>query len=85
MKEDILLTLAKGEKGNDLNATIKYSSPLMAPIYTNQIVGKLIIKKVNGQKIKEYNLYPSEDINKAGPVGRLFSSLSYLIWGESSQ
>ncbi len=85
VKENILLTLAKGQKGNDLKATIKYSSPLMAPIYANQIVGKLIIKKVNGEKIKEYNLYPSEDIYKAGPVGRLFSSLSYLIWGESSK
>ena len=28
--------------------------------------------------------YSLENIEKAGPISRLFSSLSYIIWGESS-
>ena len=66
-----------------MKAVIKYSSPIIAPINIDKIVGKLIIRNSRGKKIKEYNLYPSEEVEKAGPVGRLFSSLSYLIWGES--
>ena len=84
VKENITLTVAKGADGEDLKATYKYSSPLKAPISANQIVGKLLIKDKNGNKIKEYNLYPLENIEKAGPISRLFSSLSYIIWGESS-
>ena len=84
VKENITLTVAKGADGEDLKATYKYSSPLKAPIFANQIVGKVLIKDKNGNKIKEYNLYPLENIEKAGPISRLFSSLSYIIWGESS-
>ena len=84
VKDNVTLTLAKGDKGEDLKATIKYSSPLIAPINADQVVGKLLIKEKNGNKIKEYNLYPLENIKKAGPISRLFSSLSYIIWGESS-
>ncbi|PPR30465.1 MAG: D-alanyl-D-alanine carboxypeptidase DacC [Alphaproteobacteria bacterium MarineAlpha9_Bin2] len=83
VREKVLLTIAKGLKGKDLKAVIKYSSPIIAPIDIDEIVGKLIIRNSRGKKIKEYNLYPLEEVKKAGPIGRLFSSLSYLIWGES--
>ena len=57
----------------------------MPPLEPNVAVGKLIIKKNDGTKINEYNLYPESKVNKAGPLGRLFGSLSYLIWGQPSE
>tara|TARA_B100000686_G_scaffold54889_1_gene59144 strand:+ start:643 stop:1833 length:1191 start_codon:yes stop_codon:yes gene_type:complete len=83
VKEKVYLSIAKADKGEDLKAIIKYVAPLMPPLYPDQAVGKLIIKRNDGTKIKEYKLYPESKINKAGPLGRLFGSISYLIWGQS--
>ena len=82
VKERVLLSIAKADKGNDLKAIAKYVAPLIPPLDPNNAVGKLIIKNSNGTKINEYNLYPESKVNKAGPLGRLFGSLSYLIWGQ---
>ena len=57
----------------------------MPPLSTDQVVAKLLIKNNKGEKISEYKLYPEYKINRAGPVGRLFGSLSYLIWGNPVQ
>ncbi len=85
VKEKVYLSISKADKGNDLKAIIKYVAPLMPPLEPNVSVGKLIIKKNDGTKINEYNLYPESKVNKAGPLGRLFGSLSYLIWGQPSE
>jgi hypothetical protein len=79
------MTLSKADKGNDLQAIVKYIAPLMPPLSTDQVVAKLLIKNNKGEKISEYKLYPEFKINRAGPVGRLFGSLSYLIWGNPVQ
>ena len=85
VKERVLLSIAKADKGNDLKAIVKYVAPLTPPLDPNNAVGKLIIKNSNGTKINEYNLYPESKVNKAGPLGRLFGSLSYLIWGHPTE
>ena len=85
VKERVLLSIAKADKGNDLKAIVKYVAPLTPPLDPNNAVGKLIIKNSNGSKINEYNLYPESKVNKAGPLGRLFGSLSYLIWGQPTE
>ena len=85
VKEKVYLSISKADKGNDLKAIIKYIAPLMPPLEPNVAVGKLIIKKNDGTKINEYNLYPESKVNKVGPLGRLFGSLSYLIWGQPSE
>ena len=85
VKDKVYLSISKADKGNDLKAIIKYVAPLMPPLEPNVAVGKLIIKKNDGTKINEYNLYPESKVNKAGPLGRLFGSLSYLIWGQPSE
>ena len=85
VKDKVIMTLSKANKGNDLKAIIKYIAPLMPPLSTDQVVAKLLIKNHKGEKISEYKLYPEYKINRAGPVGRLFGSLSYLIWGNPVQ
>jgi len=85
VKEKIVLTLSKANKKNDLKAIVKYIAPLMPPLDKDTSVAKLLIKTNNGELVSEHKLYPEYEINKAGPVGRLFGSLSYLIWGNPIQ
>jgi len=85
VKEKIVLTLSKANKKNDLKAIVKYIAPLMPPINKDTSVAKLLIKTNNGELVSEHKLYLEYEINKAGPVGRLFGSLSYLIWGNPIQ
>ena len=82
VKEKVFLTISKADKGNDLKAVVKYVAPLIPPLSPDKTVAKLLIKDSKGETIKAFNLYPEYQINKAGPVGRLFGSLSYLIWGQ---
>ena len=53
----------------------------MPPLSIDTAVAKLLIKNNKGELVSEHKLYPEYNINKAGPIGRLFGSLSYLIWG----
>ena len=85
VKEKIVLTLSKANKKNDLKAIVKYIAPLMPPINKDTSVAKLLIKTNNGELVSEHKLYLEYEINKAGPLGRLFGSLSYLIWGNPIQ
>jgi len=82
VKEKVFLSISKADKGNDLKAVVKYVAPLIPPLSPDKTVAKLLIKDSKGETIKAFNLYPEYQINKAGPVGRLFGSLSYLIWGQ---
>jgi len=82
VKEKVFLTLSKANKGNDLKAVIKYVGPLVPPLSPDKTVAKLLIKNNKGETIKRFNLFPEYKVNKAGPIGRLFGSLSYLIWGQ---
>ena len=85
VREKIILTLSKANKNNDLKATVKYIAPLIPPLTIDTVVAKLLIKNNKGELISEHKLYPEYKINKAGPIGRLFGSLSYLIWGNPAQ
>ena len=85
VKEKIILTLSKANKNNDLKATVKYIAPLIPPLSVDTAVAKLLIKNNKGELVSEHKLYPEFNINKAGPLGRLFGSLSYLIWGNPAQ
>ena len=85
VKEKVILTLSKADRGKDLKAIIKYVGPLIPPLNSDFSVAKLLIKNNKGERINEYNLFPEFEVNKAGPIGRLFGSLSYLIWGNPIQ
>ena len=85
VKEKIILTLSKANKKNDLKAIVKYIAPLIPPLSNEDSVAKLLIKNTKGELVSEHKLYPEYKINQAGPIGRLFGSLSYLIWGNPIQ
>ena len=85
VKDKVMLTLSKADRGKDLKAIVKYVGPLIPPLNVDFSVAKLIIKNNKGERVNEYNLFPEYEVNKAGPIGRLFGSLSYLIWGNPIQ
>jgi serine-type D-Ala-D-Ala carboxypeptidase (penicillin-binding protein 5/6) len=85
VKEKIILTLPKANKKNDLKAIVKYIAPLIPPLSNEDSVAKLLIKNTKGELVSEHKLYPEYKISRAGPIGRLFGSLSYLIWGNPIQ
>jgi len=85
VKEKIILTLSKANKKNDLKAIVKYIAPLIPPLSNEDSVAKLLIKNTKGELVSEHKLYPEYKIYQAGPIGRLFGSLSYLIWGNPTQ
>ena len=85
VKDKVILTLSKADRGKDLKAIVKYVGPLIPPLNSDFAVAKLIIKNNKGDRVNEYNLFPEFEVNRAGPIGRLFGSLSYLIWGNATQ
>ena len=85
VKERVVLTLSKADRGKDLKAIVKYIGPLIPPLNSDLAVAKLLIKNNKGERINEYNLFSEYEVSKAGPIGRLFGSISYLIWGNPIQ
>ena len=78
-KKDILFTIRKADK-NNFNAKIIFDNPIVAPINTTSIYGKLVIDKTITGKV-EYPLYSREKIEKAGFFKKITTALSYLIFG----
>ncbi len=77
--KDIVFTIKK-EDLKKYDAKIVFTNPIVAPISTNQVYGKVLINNtVNGEI--EYPLYAIEKIEKAGFLKKITTSLSYLIFG----
>ncbi len=79
-KKNIYKTIPKARK-KYLKAVIKYEGPVKAPIYKDQILGKLNIL-YKGEVINEYDLLAYESIDKLNIFSRLIKSINYLIWGD---
>ena len=79
--EDIYLTISKKNSKN-LNAKIKYTGPLKAPIKKGQEIGILIIDKNKEEQITA-PIFASEKIEKVNFFKSLFLSFNYMIWGDA--
>ncbi len=79
--EDIYLTISKKNSKN-LNASIKYTGPLKAPIKKGQEIGMLIIDK-NKEEQLTVPIFASEKIEKVNFFKSLFLSFNYMIWGDA--
>ena len=77
---DIYKTIPKARK-RYLKGVIDYNGPILAPIKTNDIVGKLKIY-YKDDLINEYDLFASEDVKKVNIFSRIIKSINYLIWGD---
>ena len=79
-KEDYYITINKKNIRN-LNISLKYEGPLVAPIQKNTKVAELVIKNKE-EIIKTVPLYASEDLKKVNFFKSLITSINYLIWGD---
>ena len=80
LKKDIYKTVKKAKK-KYLKVVINYNGPIQAPIYKNDIIGKL---KIFYQRdlLDEYDLFAYEDVKRLNIIFRLIKSVNYLIWGD---
>jgi len=79
-KENYYITINKKNIRN-LNISLKYDGPLVAPIQKNTKVAELVIKSKE-EVIKTVPLYASEDLKKVNFFKSLITSINYLIWGD---
>jgi len=79
LKKDVYKTIKKAKKKN-LKVLINYNGPIHAPIFKDDIIGKL---KIFYQKnlLDEYDLFAYEDVKRLNIISRLIRSVTYLIWG----
>ena len=80
-KEKINITVPKRLKKN-LKFSIKYKTPIIAPIKKDQKIAEFLIKK-NNEILKKYDLFSNEEVPKLNFLGKVFQNLKYLILGET--
>ena len=77
LSKDYYLTLPKGNYAR-VKASMTSQQPLIAPIKSGQVVGKIIFS-LDGKVISEQNLVASRTVEVAGFFGRLLDSIKLLI------
>ena len=82
-KQDILFTINKADLKN-FEAKVIYENPIVAPIKTDKIYGRLVINNTVRGDI-EYPLYSEEEIEKAGFFKKITSALSFIIFGGNAE
>jgi D-alanyl-D-alanine carboxypeptidase (penicillin-binding protein 5/6) len=78
---DVDLTMKRSAR-RDMKVSVRYASPVPAPITAGQAVGTLVIEAPDFETI-EVPLVASEDVTQLGMFGRLGAALEYILWGES--
>ena len=77
---DIHLTMSRKSR-RAMKVTVKYQSPISAPITAGQSVGTLTIEAPDFETI-EAPLLAATDSQQLGMVGRLGAALEFLLWGQ---
>lgn len=82
INQDVLLTMSKKSRRN-MKVSVRYQSPIPAPIVAGQEVGKLVIEAPDFKTI-EIPLMAGNGVEQLGLFGRLGAALEFLLWGEST-
>ena len=77
---DVHLTMSRKSR-RAMKVTVKYQSPISAPITAGQSVGTLTIEAPDFETI-EAPLLAATDSQQLGMVGRLGAALEFLLWGQ---
>ena len=80
LEQDVYKTIPKARK-KYLKVKSVYDGPIEAPIFNNDILGKLIIS-YKDEIISEHNLIAAEDVKRINIISRIIRSINYLIWGD---
>lgn len=82
INQDLRLTMSKKSRRN-MKVSVRYQSPIPAPIVAGQAVGKLVIEAPDFKTI-EVPLMAGNGVEQLGLFGRLGAALEFLLWGEST-
>jgi len=63
---------------NDIKVEVKYKSPLNAPIKKNEVIGAIQIK-IEGDQVKNFDIFAKENIDKVGFIRKIKRILEYKI------
>jgi len=77
---DVHLTMSRKSR-RAMKVTVRYQSPIAAPITAGQSVGTLTIEAPDFETI-EAPLLAASDSQQLGMVGRLGAALEFLLWGQ---
>ncbi len=80
VSNDIYKTIPKARK-KYLKAIVNYNGPIEAPIFKDQVIGKLKIT-FKDEIIEELDILAFEEVKRVNIFSRLIRSVNYLIWGD---
>lgn len=69
---------------NDIKVEVKYKSPLNAPIKKNEVIGAIQIK-IEGDQVKNFDIFAKENIDKVGFIRKIKRILEYKINNQINQ
>lgn len=81
INRDIHITMTRKARRN-MKVTVKYQSPIPAPLSVGQQIGTLTVEAPGFETI-EAPLTAGADVGQLGMFGRLGAALEFLLWGES--
>ena len=80
-KDEIKITIPKKIK-KQLSFAIKYQSPLIPPIISEEPIGEFLIKK-NKEILKKFKLFTDQNVKKMNFFQKIGHNFRYLLFGES--
>ena len=80
-KDEIKITIPKKIK-KQLSFVIKYQSPLIPPITSEEPIGEFLIKK-NKEILKKFELFTDQNVRKMNFFQKIGHNFRYLLFGES--
>ena len=80
-KDEIKITIPKKIK-KQLSFVIKYQSPLIPPINSEEPIGEFLIKK-NKEILKKFKLFTDQNVRKMNFFQKIGHNFRYLLFGES--
>jgi D-alanyl-D-alanine carboxypeptidase (penicillin-binding protein 5/6) len=80
-EQDVILTLPK-DQAHKIHASVKYKSPIIAPIKKGEAVGELILKLPEHHEEKIYPLIAAADAHRLPYFSRLIRHLDYYLFGK---
>ena len=78
-KEEISITVPKRIK-KKISFFIKYQSPILPPISSDEPIGEFLIKK-NKEILKKYDLFTNQSVGKMNFFQKIAHNFKYLLFG----
>ena len=82
-KEEISITIPKRIK-KDISFYVKYQTPIIPPLYKDQVIGEFVIKNKKNEILKKVELFARDEVKKMNFFQKIGHNFKYLLLGESA-